>query len=81
MDADNYPDYPQYPEYPDYGDSECPLDTTEVVFLPADHCDEYYICLNGVPNLFQCREGQHWNEAANYCDEPHLAGCDVRNYL
>lgn len=39
--------------------------------------DEYYICVNGNPVLQQCREGQHWNALRNYCDDPHIAGCDV----
>lgn len=65
-------DPPIHPE-----DSECPLNTNEVVFLPGEYCDEYYICLNGVPNLMSCRNGQHWNDFERYCDEPHLAGCDV----
>lgn len=59
-------------------DSECPLNTKEVTFIPGEYCDEYYICLNGVPNMFLCREGQHWNEVMNYCDDPHVVGCDVR---
>ncbi|CRK89764.1 CLUMA_CG003452, isoform A [Clunio marinus] len=69
-------DNPDYPDYPDNGDSECPLNTNEVIFLPGDHCDEYYICLNGVPNLVLCRDGQHWNIEMEYCDDPSRAGCD-----
>lgn len=64
------------PEYPD--DSECPTNTNEVVFLPGELCEEYYICINGVPSLFECRQGQHWNIEKEYCDDPHAAGCDVR---
>jgi hypothetical protein len=39
--------------------------------------DDYYICINGRPVPFECRLGQHWNKEMNYCDEAHLAGCDV----
>lgn len=70
--CDNF-DYPVDPDE----DSECPLNTNEVVFIPGEFCDNYYICLNGVPNVFFCREGQHWNTEKNHCDDPHNAGCDV----
>lgn len=63
------------PEWPE--DSECPTNTDEVVFLPGPHCDDYYICINGVPRLMECRQGQHWNIESQYCDDPHSAGCDV----
>lgn len=67
------------PEFnpPDDNDSDCPLDSDDVIFIPGDYCDEYFICHNGIPQLFECRAGQHWNKQRNFCDEPHLAGCDV----
>lgn len=63
------------PEWPE--DSECPTNTNDVVFLPGAYCDEYYICINGEPRRMECRQGQHWNEENQYCDDPHSAGCDV----
>lgn len=66
------------PSYPDIEDSECPLHSSEPIFLPGPYCDEYYICLNGVPHIMICRKGQHWNMEMNYCDAPHEAGCEVR---
>lgn len=43
--------------------------------------DEYYICINGRPVLFVCRDGQHWNKVKQYCDDIHAAGCDVKRNL
>lgn len=58
---------------------ECPLDTDTIIYLPGEYCDEFIICVRGIQNLAFCRPDQHWNSALGYCDEPHLAGCDVSN--
>lgn len=65
-------------EEPTNPDSECPpRGSTEIVFLPSKNCNEYYICLNGVPNPVQCRPGSHWNADRQFCDLPANAGCKV----
>ena len=76
------PDYPVDPEEPKIPnpDSECPpRGSTDIVFLPSRNCNEYYICHNGVPNLFFCRPGSHWNAEREFCDLPANAGCTVSN--
>jgi Chitin binding Peritrophin-A domain len=57
--------------------SECPIDTSVITFLPGDTCGDYYLCFNGNPVQFFCRQGEHWNPVSEYCDKPHLANCDV----
>ena len=94
-DYPDYPDYPEEPEIiipenpeiitPEIPeeinpDSECPMNgSTDIVFLPSKNCNEYYICHNGVPNLFFCRQGSHWNAERRFCDLPANAGCTVSN--
>ncbi|CAO1438237.1 unnamed protein product, partial [Diamesa tonsa] len=57
-------------------DSECPpRGGTNVVFLPSKNCNEYYICVNGVPNVASCSPGNHWNPDRQFCDHPASAGC------
>lgn len=63
-------------------DSECPpRGSTNVVFLPSKNCNEYYICINGVPNVVSCRPGSHWNADRQFCDLPANAGCQVSNLV
>lgn len=67
-------------DWPD--DDECPPPgSDEIRFIPSIYCDEYYICINGNPVLFFCREGQHWNIEREYCDNPDTAGCDVSDMV
>ena len=69
------------PEIPN-PDSECPpRGSTDIVFLPSKNCNEYYICHNGVPNLFFCRPGSHWNADKEFCDLPANAGCNVSSFV
>ena len=43
-------------------DNGCPPPgSSQVVFLPSEFCDEFFICINGNPILMMCRPGQHWN--------------------
>lgn len=56
---------------------ECPTNSNELVFLQGETCEDYYICMNGEPVQFWCREGQHWNMDRLYCDNPRTAGCNV----
>lgn len=59
-------------------EDECPLNSNDVItFTDLENCGQYYICINGQPTLRSCRQGQHWNQAMQYCDNPGSAGCDV----
>lgn len=69
---------PKAPEEIPIPDSQCPpRGSTEIIFLPSKNCNEYYICHNGLPNLFFCRPGTHWNANEQFCDLPSNAGCTV----
>jgi hypothetical protein len=63
------------------GSDECPLNSNELITLPGETCEDYYICLNGQPVQMWCRRGQHWNIETQYCDNPRTAGCNVSNSL
>lgn len=60
--------------------SECPTNSNDLIFLPGDKCDNYYICINGQPTLMFCRPGMHWNMDKQYCDTPSNAKCDVGHF-
>lgn len=75
---DTYPDYPEYPD----DDERCPpADSNEVVFIPSEYCDSYYICIGGQPVLMNCPNGLHWNKDDNRCEDPRTAGCKVNENL
>lgn len=62
---------------PDH-DPECPPPgSSDIVFLPSDFCEHFYICINGQPVQLNCRPGQHWNIDGEFCDDPESAGCEV----
>lgn len=58
-------------------ETECPLNSNEIKFLPGDTCEDYYICNNGQPMPMRCAQGMHWNMVEENCDLPSRAGCDV----
>jgi hypothetical protein len=61
----------------DNNNNNCPPPgSNEVRFLPSEHCDSFYICINGNPVEIFCRPGQHWNVNEEHCDDPQNAGCD-----
>jgi Chitin binding Peritrophin-A domain len=70
--------YPEWPDDVEPDDDRCPPPGSgELVFLPSEFCDEFFICIDGNPVPHLCREGQHWNAQENFCDDPRDAGCDV----
>lgn len=61
--------------------SECPIDSNELIFLPGETCENYYICNNGEPIPMTCAKGMHFSMEKQYCDTPVRAGCDVGSYF
>jgi hypothetical protein len=63
-------------------ENPCPPNQTPesgAIFLPSEEsCEQYIICIMGVPNLLRCRPGFHWNRAINFCDLPENANCPIR---
>lgn len=66
---------------PEEVDSECPLNSNNLIILPGETCENYYICNNGKPILMWCAKGMHFNMAQQYCESPARAGCDVSEKL
>lgn len=58
------------------GDDFCPPNSNGDT-IRGETCEDYYICINGQPVQFWCRQGQHWNVDRQYCDNPRTAGCNV----
>ncbi|XP_046974664.1 mucin-5AC-like [Vanessa cardui] len=53
---------------------ECPPGTLGFVPHP-EHCDAYYVCVMGNPNLMWCSEGDEFNPEINACVEISENGC------
>jgi Chitin binding Peritrophin-A domain len=61
-----YPDSKEViTEYPEYESEECPPPgSSELRYITATNCNEYYICINGEKILLACGPGLHWNHDA-----------------
>lgn len=59
---------------------DCIIDNELHLFPSAVDCERYFICHNGRVFRMQCKPGFHFNAAANYCDVPNEAGCQVSNH-
>lgn len=68
--SDEPSDDPSYDKCPPPGNDE-------IRFLPSADCENFYVCINGDPILINCRNGQHWNQRKEICDDPSAAGCKV----
>jgi hypothetical protein len=53
---------------------DCPPYSPYLVPNPED-CGSYYQCSNGVPILFNCPPGLHFNASLEVCDWPNSANC------
>lgn len=62
----------------------CPMtiDAPAVKFIPSKtDCGRYYICNHGQAIKQHCTDNLHWNVAANKCDQPSNARCQVNNNI
>ncbi|XP_063979524.1 uncharacterized protein LOC135163726 [Diachasmimorpha longicaudata] len=54
----------------------CPAeDPTNVVHLPHEHCGKFCKCSYGLPHVFTCDPGLHFNPELQVCDIPAHAKC------
>ncbi|XP_065089023.1 uncharacterized protein LOC135710386 [Ochlerotatus camptorhynchus] len=44
----------------------CPSD--DFALLPAEECNQFYLCSNGVETLLECDEGENFNPITSFCD-------------
>ena len=56
----------------------CPTDNNDeyVVYPDPNSCSNFYKCDYGVPIMFECPEGLHFNPEIEACDWPANAGCE-----
>lgn len=56
---------------------ECPKhDAQYPVFIPDKNCEKFWECSQGIPHLFRCTAGLHFNPKQNICDWSENAGCN-----
>uniref|UniRef100_A0A1B0GIR3 Chitin-binding type-2 domain-containing protein n=2 Tax=Lutzomyia longipalpis TaxID=7200 RepID=A0A1B0GIR3_LUTLO len=59
--------------------SVCPLDNDphNLIFLYDDNqCENFAICVNGLPQWRSCIPGFHWDRVNEWCTTPQKAGCE-----
>lgn len=76
---DNFCTTPDYAEC-DIEASLCPEteNVLDIIWIPSSRdCNRYYMCFNRTTIPMFCAPGFHWDPVLGWCDEPHLAGCEV----
>ncbi|XP_055535771.1 uncharacterized protein LOC129724691 [Wyeomyia smithii] len=43
----------------------------EFVFLPAENCNQFYFCADGVPTKLYCAEEQNFNPESGMCEDDY----------
>lgn len=49
------------------------------VYGALPNCSQFCQCSNGIPYLYDCPSGLHFNPSLNVCDWPYRAGCTGTN--